>query len=78
MHRFHDADAVPSSDHDPVVVGLDTGAADHRDRAVLGINDFHGRIDASGAEAGAAVLAGAVKQLRAASTRTRCSPRPAT
>ena len=31
---------------------------------VLGINDFHGRIQANGIEAGAGVLAGAVKQLR--------------
>ena len=31
---------------------------------VLGINDFHGRIQASQTEAGAAVLAGAVDQLR--------------
>ncbi|WP_323960424.1 bifunctional metallophosphatase/5'-nucleotidase [Arthrobacter sp. JZ12] len=31
---------------------------------VLGINDFHGRIEANGAEAGAAVLSGAVAQLR--------------
>ena len=32
---------------------------------MLGINDFHGRIQANGVEAGAGVLAGAVKQLRA-------------
>lgn len=31
---------------------------------ILGINDFHGRIQAGGQEAGAAVLAGAVDQLR--------------
>ncbi|WP_411731535.1 choice-of-anchor I family protein [Paeniglutamicibacter sp.] len=31
---------------------------------VLGINDFHGRIEANGAEAGAAVLGGAVKELK--------------
>ena len=31
---------------------------------VLGINDFHGRIKSNGVEAGAAVLAGAVNQLR--------------
>ena len=32
---------------------------------VLGINDFHGRIGVNGVEAGAAVLSGAVHQLRA-------------
>jgi 5'-nucleotidase len=31
---------------------------------ILGINDFHGRISANQTEAGAAVLAGAVDQLR--------------
>lgn len=37
---------------------------------VLGINDFHGRIEANGEEAGAAVLAGAVNELRAANPNT--------
>ena len=31
---------------------------------ILGINDFHGRIQANGAEAGAAVLGGAIKELK--------------
>ena len=31
---------------------------------MLGINDYHGRVKRDGAESGAAVLAGAVKQLR--------------
>ncbi|ASN38086.1 bifunctional metallophosphatase/5'-nucleotidase [Arthrobacter sp. 7749] len=31
---------------------------------ILGINDFHGRIEANGAEAGAAVLGGAVAELK--------------
>ncbi|TYL55707.1 bifunctional metallophosphatase/5'-nucleotidase [Nocardioides sp. BGMRC 2183] len=39
-------------------------AADPVDIQVLATNDFHGRIKQSGSEAGAAVLAGAVKQLR--------------
>jgi 5'-nucleotidase len=39
-------------------------AADPVDVTILGINDFHGRLKANGAEAGAAVLAGAVKQIR--------------
>ncbi|GGB26972.1 hypothetical protein GCM10011492_16580 [Flexivirga endophytica] len=39
-------------------------AAGDTEVQVLGINDFHGRIQANGQEAGAAVLAGAVNQLR--------------
>ncbi|MFD7078142.1 ExeM/NucH family extracellular endonuclease [Nocardioides sp. NPDC059952] len=52
-----------SSDHDPVVVGLSAEAAPV-DVQVLATNDFHGRIQANGAEAGAALLSGAVKQMR--------------
>ncbi|WAB84281.1 choice-of-anchor I family protein [Microcella daejeonensis] len=37
---------------------------------VLGINDFHGRLEANRAEAGAAVIAGAVGQLRAENPNT--------
>ena len=60
-----------SSDHNPEIVGIDVGDATPdpaRDVVqVLGINDFHGRLLATegGPEAGAASLAGAVKQLRA-------------
>ncbi len=61
---FHVADPYRSSDHDPVVLGLHAEAPPETVQ-VLGINDFHGRIQANGVEAGAAVLAGAVKQLRA-------------
>ncbi len=39
-------------------------AADPVEVNVLGINDFHGRIRSNGVEAGAAVLAGAVDQIR--------------
>jgi len=60
---FYQADPYASSDHDPVVVGL-TASAPTKTIQVLGINDFHGRIQANGVEAGAGVLAGAVKQLR--------------
>lgn len=45
-------------------------AADPVDVNILGINDFHGRIKANGVEAGAAVLAGAVDQIRAAHPNT--------
>ncbi|WP_446666128.1 5'-nucleotidase C-terminal domain-containing protein [Flexivirga sp. B27] len=51
--------------------GMSLAAPSHADAAdgdtqvqVLGINDFHGRIQANGQEAGAAVLAGAVNELR--------------
>jgi 5'-nucleotidase len=37
---------------------------------ILGINDFHGRIKSNGVEAGAAVLAGAVDQIRTAHPNT--------
>jgi len=45
-------------------------AADPVDVNILGINDFHGRIKSNGVEAGAAVLAGAVDQIRAAHPNT--------
>ncbi|HEX8093201.1 ExeM/NucH family extracellular endonuclease, partial [Jatrophihabitans sp.] len=60
---FYQADPYASSDHDPVVLGL-TASAPTKTVQVLGINDFHGRIQSNGVEAGAGVLAGAVKQLR--------------
>ena len=60
---FYQPDPYASSDHDPVVLGL-TASAPTKTVQVLGINDFHGRIQANGVEAGAGVLAGAVKQLR--------------
>ncbi|WP_307579259.1 choice-of-anchor I family protein [Paeniglutamicibacter psychrophenolicus] len=37
---------------------------------VLGINDFHGRIEANGSESGAAVLGGAVKEMNEANPNT--------
>ncbi|MFB7844928.1 ExeM/NucH family extracellular endonuclease [Microbacterium sp. NPDC056052] len=58
-----------SSDHDPILVGL-KGAADPIDINVATINDFHGRIEADGAAAGAAVVAGAVEQFRAQNPNT--------
>jgi 5'-nucleotidase len=48
---------------DPTAVGVTS-------IQVLATNDFHGRIKANGAEAGAAVLAGAVEQLRAENPNT--------
>jgi 5'-nucleotidase len=68
---FYAADPYASSDHDPVIVGLKAKAAPAQHKVqILGINDFHGRIQANGQEAGAAVLAGAVNQLRAQEPNT--------
>ncbi len=67
---LYNADPFSSSDHDPEIVGLDLAEVvvepATRDIQILATNDFHGRLqnNATGAEAGAAVLAGAIKQLR--------------
>jgi 5'-nucleotidase len=66
---FYLGDPFRSSDHDPIVIGL-TSESQAIPVQVLATNDFHGRIQANGAEAGAAVLAGAVKQLRDAQPNT--------
>ncbi|WP_298041514.1 5'-nucleotidase C-terminal domain-containing protein, partial [uncultured Microbacterium sp.] len=58
-----------SSDHDPVIVGLSSDIPPVSIDIVT-INDFHGRIEADGAAAGAAVLAGAVQQVREANPNT--------
>src|SRR5450756_2533710 len=48
----------------------DRSAAGVTSIQVLATNDFHGRIEANGVEAGAAVLAGAVEQLRVENPNT--------
>lgn len=58
-----------SSDHDPIVVGV-SAEVPPVSIDVVTVNDFHGRIEADGAAAGAAVLAGAVKQFREANPNT--------
>lgn len=58
-----------ASDHDPILVGI-TAAAAPVTIDILGINDFHGRLEASPPAAGAAVLAGAVESFRAANPNT--------
>ena len=57
VRNFYDASPYRSSDHDPVVVGLDLGVTTVN---LLGINDFHGRIDANTVK-----FAGTIEQLRA-------------
>lgn len=58
-----------SSDHDPIIVGV-SSEIPPVSIDVVTVNDFHGRIEADGAAAGAAVLAGAVKQFRAENPNT--------
>jgi len=59
---FHAADPYRSSDHDPVLVGL-SATEPPLELTLLGINDFHGRIDANTVK-----FAGTVEQLRAAAS----------
>lgn len=58
-----------SSDHDPILVGV-SATEPPVSIDIATINDFHGRIEADGKAAGAAVLAGAVKSVREANPNT--------
>ncbi|MFC6356721.1 ExeM/NucH family extracellular endonuclease [Luethyella okanaganae] len=58
-----------SSDHDPLKVGITTEVRPVNIDVVT-VNDFHGRIEQTGASGGAAVLSGAVKQIRATNPNT--------
>ncbi|WP_197515803.1 ExeM/NucH family extracellular endonuclease [Arthrobacter sp. U41] len=62
---YYAPDQFRASDHDPVVVGLDLPAAPAIPASVelnlLGINDFHGRIDSN-----TVFFAGTIEKLRAA------------
>jgi 5'-nucleotidase len=66
---FYRNDPYASSDHDPVVAGL-KATTPPTEVQILGTNDFHGRIQNNGVEAGAAVMATAVKQLRSEHPKT--------
>lgn len=63
--NYYAPDQFRASDHDPVVVGLDLPAGPVTPASVelnfLGINDFHGRIDAN-----TVLFAGTIEKLRAA------------
>ncbi|GAB1515965.1 ExeM/NucH family extracellular endonuclease [Actinophytocola sp. KF-1] len=62
---FYRPDPYRASDHNPKVIGINTGALAPIDLQVLGINDFHGRLEPpSAGVGGAAQLAGLVNQLR--------------
>ncbi|MCU1409230.1 MAG: hypothetical protein JWM23_1310 [Microbacteriaceae bacterium] len=58
-----------SSDHDPIKVGI-SNVVQPVDINVVTVNDFHGRIEQENASGGAAVLSGAVKQIRAQNPNT--------
>jgi len=58
-----------ASDHDPIVLGV-SASPPTVTIDLLGINDFHGRLEAAAPAAGAAVLAGAVNALRAENPNT--------
>ncbi len=60
--EFYADDVYRSSDHDPVLVGLEADAAPV-ELTLLGINDFHGRIDGD-----TVAFAGTVEQLREAAS----------
>jgi len=60
--NFYTPDQYRSSDHDPVIVGIDLdGASDPATKTLnlLNINDFHGRIDANTVK-----FAGTIEQLK--------------
>ncbi|WP_372729875.1 ExeM/NucH family extracellular endonuclease, partial [Nocardioides sp.] len=63
---FFEYNPFRASDHDPEIVGLNINTGAVEQVQILATNDFHGRIlnNTSNGEAGAAVLAGAVKKLR--------------
>ncbi|WZH35292.1 MAG: ExeM/NucH family extracellular endonuclease [Microbacterium enclense] len=58
VRSFYDASPYRSSDHDPVVVGIDLSGTTQIN--LLNINDFHGRIDGNTVK-----FAGTIEQLRA-------------
>ncbi|MFJ6679505.1 ExeM/NucH family extracellular endonuclease [Microbacterium sp. NPDC091382] len=60
--EFYSADPFRSSDHDPVIVGMNAEAAPVQ-LTLLGINDFHGRIDGN-----TVAFAGTVEELRKAAS----------
>ncbi|WP_230462893.1 ExeM/NucH family extracellular endonuclease [Micromonospora sp. CP22] len=76
LAAFFAPDAYRASDHNPLVVGIDTGTGTGPvDLQLLSINDFHGRLESPATVdgqpvGGAAQLAGLVDQLRAENPNT--------
>ncbi len=76
LPSFYAPDPYRASDHNPVVVGLSTAAPGPVELQLLGINDFHGRLESPGNApdgrpvGGAAQLAGLVDQLRGENPNT--------
>lgn len=59
--NFYEPNQFRASDHDPVIVGLNLAPADATTELnVMGINDFHGRIDSNTVK-----FAGTIEELRA-------------
>ncbi|MFJ8581613.1 ExeM/NucH family extracellular endonuclease, partial [Micromonospora sp. NPDC093277] len=74
LGAFYEANPYRASDHNPIVVGVSTGAKPVN-LQLLGINDFHGRLESPATvggqpAGGAAQLAGLVGQLRAQNPNT--------
>ncbi len=67
---FNINDPFAASDHNPEVVGLTATTSGVAEVQLLGANDYHGRLLRNGAEGGAAILSGAVKQLRSENPNT--------
>jgi 5'-nucleotidase len=72
---FYQPNPYRASDHNPKVIGLSTQPVGPVDLQLLGINDFHGRLEspatgANGPVGGAAQLAGLVGQLRGQNPNT--------
>ncbi|MFV2022324.1 ExeM/NucH family extracellular endonuclease [Micromonospora sp. LOL_023] len=72
---FFEPGPYRASDHNPMVIGLATGAAAPVELQLLGINDFHGRLESVGTSngqpvGGAAQVAGLIDQYRATNPNT--------
>ncbi len=70
---FDAGNPFAASDHNPEIVGIDVPdhGTDYTPIQIIATNDFHGRLLADGANAaGAAILSGAVKELRADNPNT--------
>jgi 5'-nucleotidase len=76
LPSFYAPNPYRASDHNPTVIGLSTAAEGPVELQLLGINDFHGRLESPGNApdgrpvGGAAQLAGLVDQLRGENPNT--------